>query len=113
MAINNGQCLVIVGLGIATIIAYCAYSAVDNPTMPQEEFAMASLNESLDACTEHEFFRAHQLTENQQLGFTPHRYPTITGGNVTSLIHHGLSPLRKPAPEDAKWITRPPAEVMW
>jgi hypothetical protein len=43
----------------------------------------------------------------------PHRYPTVPGSNITCLIHHGLSPLRMSKGMDQKWITRPPAEVMW
>jgi hypothetical protein len=114
MAINANTCgILAVGLGIAGVVAYVAYSNVERTTIHDKEIPGATFNEYVDVCTMREFFRPEDVTENQVLGFTPHRYPIQIGGNINTLVHHGLSPLKKKAPMDNKWITRPPAEVMW
>lgn len=113
MAITNDQAMAILAGGAAVVVLYAAYSAVDRKRMPRQEIATVSFNAALDPCTEEEFFRPHHATENQQLQYTPHRYPNVTGGNISTVIHYGFSQLRRPAPQDAKWITRPPAEVQF
>jgi hypothetical protein len=46
--------------------------------------------------------------------YTPHRYPRMTGGEITAIIHRGFSPMRIPAnTPDATWISSPPSEVMY
>lgn len=42
--------------------------------------------------------------------YLQHRYPTITGTNVNTLIHHGYSPLMVPSSRDYDWFTRPPGD---
>jgi hypothetical protein len=45
--------------------------------------------------------------------YTPHRYPRVTGGEVTAVIHRGFSTMRIPADTpDAQWIVAPPSEVI-
>lgn len=104
--------MIVIGAGIVALLIYAARGNTDRPMMKQTEMPLAH-NTDLDRCTEQEFFRPYHATENQQLGFTPHRYPSTTGGNISTLIHFGMSQLRLPAPQDNMWITRPPAEVMW
>jgi len=103
----------VVALAAVGLLWYIAYQEVDKPTMPQTETSLTGFNASLDACTAHEFFRPETVTLNQELVFTPHRYPNVTGGNISTLIHQGFSALRLPAPQDNKWITCPPGEVMY
>jgi hypothetical protein len=44
--------------------------------------------------------------------YTPHRYPRMTGGEITAIIHRGFSPMRVPSnAPDANWIVSPPSEV--
>jgi hypothetical protein len=45
--------------------------------------------------------------------YTPHRYPRVTGGEITAVIHRGFSAMRVPADTpDAQWIVAPPSEVI-
>lgn len=55
------------------------------------------------------------LPEDHHAGYTytPHRYPRSTGGEITSLIHHGYSSMRVPRSEDVQWLVSPPSEVAW
>jgi hypothetical protein len=111
---QNEWGLLLVGGAILGVFVYLAYDNVENKTMPRQEVAsVGGFSAALDACTEQEFFRPHLLTENQQLQFTPHRYPNVTGGGFSTIIHYGMSQLRLPAPQDRMWIERPPAEVQW
>lgn len=61
---------------------------------------------------DHYFAPAYCVPGQTQI-FTAHRYPAVSGGNISALIHQGMSALRRPAPQDDDWRTRPPAEVMW
>jgi len=46
--------------------------------------------------------------------YTVHRYPRVTGGEITAVIHRGFAPMRIPAnTPDAGWIASPPSEVMF
>jgi hypothetical protein len=44
---------------------------------------------------------------------TPHRYPSVSGGNISTVIHEGWSSLMRPAPQDADWQDMPPSGVEW
>lgn len=114
MATNNEiTCYVIAG-GVIALLAYWAYCETDRPMAQHVEIAATSgISNTLMGMQEEEHFKAYLATENQQLGYTPHRYPNVTGGNISTLIHYGFSQLRLPSPMDDSWRTRPPAEVMW
>ena len=43
--------------------------------------------------------------------FTPHRYPRVCGGELTTVIHYGHSRLAVPHERDTNWITCPPSEL--
>jgi hypothetical protein len=45
--------------------------------------------------------------------YTPHRYPRVTGGEITAVIHRGFSPMRVPNKADIQWLIAPPSEVMF
>lgn len=47
---------------------------------------------------------------DQQYTDTAHRYPTVSGTNISTLIHHGYSPLMCPADQDTAWMVNPPSE---
>ena len=41
--------------------------------------------------------------------YTPHRYPAVAGGNISTVIHHGLVPACcNRAPADNDWRLNPP-----
>jgi hypothetical protein len=45
--------------------------------------------------------------------YTPHRYPRVTGGEITAAIHGGFSSMRVPNVADVQWLIAPPSEVMF
>lgn len=47
---------------------------------------------------------------NQQYTDSRHRYPTVSGTNISTLIHHGYSPMMCPNPRDGQWMVNPPSE---
>ena len=112
MAISKNELgLVIVGLAIAVVFGYVAFLSVDVQTYPDIEIAGSARLNAPMAMAPHEFVTsANSLVPMVNM---PHRYPNVSGGNITALIHHGMEPLRKRAPSDSKWIECPPAEVMF
>ena len=42
--------------------------------------------------------------------YTPHRYPTVAGQEITALINHGHATLKLPHARDIDWLTTPPGE---
>lgn len=102
-----------VGLSTAVLLGYIGYNVNQSGMQPPKEFADASLNEQLDFLTQDNFFHPHDCVNDQNMVFTRHRYPNVSGGNISTLIHHGMSALNKPAPQDSGWMERPPGEVMW
>lgn len=40
---------------------------------------------------------------------TPHRYPAVPGGNISTIIHKGWSAMSDDAPADNDWFTNPPS----
>lgn len=47
---------------------------------------------------------------NQQYTNCRHRYPTVSGTNISTLIHHGYSPLMVPSERDYDWMVNPPSD---
>jgi hypothetical protein len=43
--------------------------------------------------------------------FTPHRYPAVSGGNMSAIMHHGWSAVMKPGKSNPAWIECPPSEL--
>jgi hypothetical protein len=43
--------------------------------------------------------------------YSPHRYPLVCGGDVSSIIKYGHRPLLIPHERDTGWLTSPPSEV--
>lgn len=39
---------------------------------------------------------------------TPHRYPAIPGGNISTVMHKGWSAMNDSAPADGDWARNPP-----
>jgi hypothetical protein len=51
------------------------------------------------------------LADRTYLKNLPHRYPTVSGTNISTLIHRGYSPLMVPAKRDYAWLVNPPSEA--
>ncbi len=120
MRLSNAQigCL-LAGVAGVTVLVYFAHLGVDDSgkSQPRYEGQLATAGlfnaviDSLD--TGDHYFHPNMCVPGQTQIFTPHRYPSVSGGNITALIHHGLTPLNRQAPQDSDWINRPPADVMW
>jgi hypothetical protein len=114
MAINRDIVpFVVAGVAAAAFLGYFAYLNVDIKTEPDIEIAA---NGGVGGKTEPMFMPSeHMKPENSLVDVVnlPHRYPNVSGGNITCLIHKGFSPLKQSKGMDQRWITRPPAEVMW
>lgn len=111
MAINKDYIpVIVVGVAAAALLVYSAQFMIDVKTYPDVEIvAGGGFNHPVVAPSE------YSVPANSQgkVVNLPHRYPTISGGNITALVHHGWSPLRMSKGMDQKWITCPPAEQMW
>jgi hypothetical protein len=112
MAISKNEIgFVIVGLAVVTLLGYVAFIRVNVETYPDIEIAARSGISEPIGMAPHEFVSAkNSLVPMVNM---PHRYPNVSGGNLTVLINQGMTPLRKRAPADSKWIECPPAEVMF
>jgi hypothetical protein len=101
----------IIGAAVAIVLGYAAHVSVQVETYPDVEIAAnGGVNAPLSKGTTEYLRPANSIGD---VVYTPHRYPNVSGSNITALIHHGLDPLCKRAPSDSKWIEQPPAEVMW
>lgn len=113
---DRDKALIAVGVVLLGVLLYAAYTNTDRTGQPRYEAptgltAAFGVIDSLDT-GDHYFHPAH-CVDGQGVVFTAHRYPYVSGGNISTLIHQGLDALRQPAPQDADWIERPPGEVMW
>jgi hypothetical protein len=112
--------LILAGAGFIVLLVMLAHSRTNTgqPRYQQESAAMASMAvtmlgiDGLDT-GDHYFHPAHCVPGQTQI-FTQHKYPVVSGGNISTLIHRGgFDRLAKPAPQDDDWLKRPPAEVMF
>lgn len=112
---------IIAGAALVTAICYyahfwCVDESGKSQPRHQGEFGTAGLFgafiiDSLD--TGNHYFHPNMCYPGQTQVFTPHRYPQVTGGNITALIHQGMDAMRRKAPQDSDWIERPPGDEMW
>lgn len=102
---------VVVGLAVAIVFGYMAYASVDIQSYPDIEVAATARLDAPIGMSDEEYVKPGN--SRVPVIYMPHRYPNVSGGNISALIHHGMSPLRKHAPRDSKWIECPPAEVMY
>lgn len=112
MATNKAIAVGIVGVGLVVLFGYLAYVNVDVKTQPDIEIA-ASARLSEPAIGMGRFEYVTPANAQGPVVTLPHRYPTLTGCNITTLINHGFEPLRKSAPSDSRWIEQPPGDVMF
>ncbi len=111
--------LIAVGATLVLLIGFVAYVEMDtgDKSQPRYEGALATAGlsgvviDQLD--TGDHYFHPNYCTRGQTQIFLPIRYPQVSGGNITALIHRGFDPMRRRAPQDADWLERPPSEVMF
>lgn len=101
-----------IAVGAVTIVvlglAYVIYSNSGDNHMGTEPALIG-----LDAQAEDAPFHPTNVVPGQQQIYLPHRYPSISGANISCVIHNGFDSLRVPARQDTKWIEGAPAEVQW
>jgi hypothetical protein len=109
--------LIAVGLGALVVIGYAARIKTDTGQPRYESSLGADLTTGFNVVdrldTGDHYFHPSYCVPGQTQIWTQHKYPTVSGGNVSTLIHQGMSALRRSAPQDDDWRTGPPAEVMW
>ena len=103
---------------VAGALAYAAFAVAPNADYPQpprqaapDDDMAAFLSHTLDGYPGH----VCELKDHHAgYVYTKHRYPRVTGGEITAVIHRGFAPMRVPAnTPDAQWIVAPPSEVMY
>lgn len=63
----------------------------------------------LDLSTGIHFFVPGYCCPGQEVTTTRHRYPLVSGGNITAVMNHGMSQLSQGSP-DNDWRVMPPSE---
>lgn len=117
----NSKDLAIVSVGVAFLAVLC-YVAYDRSNTGQPRYQSSTgiatgfnvIDTAVDALDtgDHYFHPAYCVPGQTQI-FTAHKYPTVSGGSISTLIHQGMDALNVPAPQDDDWRIRPPGEVMW
>jgi hypothetical protein len=64
----------------------------------------------LDLSAETHFFVSGYCCPGQSITTTRHRYPVVSGGNVTAVINRGHEAMIKGSPDNA-WRVTPPSEA--
>lgn len=111
--------LLTVGAAFIIVLGYIAYDKSDTgQPRYQSSTGIATGFNVIDTAIsqldtgDHYFHPAYCVPGQTQI-FTAHRYPTVSGGGISTLIHQGMDALSVPAPQDDDWRIRPPGEVMW
>lgn len=118
MPLNEKQLgMLLVGAAVVGVLAYIAHNESNAETAPRYDSPLAAVGVSASVIdrldTGDHYFHPNYCVPGQTQIYTPHRYPVVSGGNISTLIHHGMDRLAVDAPQDNEWIKRPPAEVMW
>jgi hypothetical protein len=113
-----------IGGGIVLIVLYLAMQStgdglVSVPEVQTEaqfdthgaDFAMASntAGQALDMTPEIHFYDEGWNCPGQHLRAPRHRYPVVSGGNISTVMHRGMASLAQQSP-DNPWRVTPPSE---
>lgn len=104
---NKDICYLAVGGAVLALVIYVAMCE-GTVTNPSTEPVM-SWNNPLEDVPYSYFADSHRLPGQQQVTL-PHRYPNLSGTNISTLIHFGLSAMSHPHPKDLAWMNSPPSE---
>lgn len=122
--VDNPQiaCLALFG-GAAVALLWYAMQQTDRPVPnDQSESQMLGANAAnpslvgkllnagtvLDLRPEIHFWNPGDYGEDIQPVYTPHRYPTVSGGNISTVMHKGWSQACRDSPQDNDWRIAPP-----
>jgi hypothetical protein len=126
---NRDVGLMCVGGALTFALAYYARSNTGDVLKPQEQgenqftgiahgpnkpnlLGERASNNAIDCDPKHHFYHPGYDPEPtaQKLITLPIRYPFVSGGNISTVMHHGWSVFQKGSP-DNPWRTNPPSEV--
>jgi len=110
--VKRGHWLALGGAGALVLVLWWAMA---HPTggfsQPQAQpDADTDLDRLTDPHPDHPLF-CQPEAHHAGYTYTPHRYPRMTGGEITALIHRGFSPMRVPNVADVQWLIASPSEV--
>lgn len=111
--------LAVFGSLVVSLFSYLAYQRSNDTAQPryEGEAATAGLSGILTVFehlnTGDHYFHPGYCAQGQGVTLTAHRYPTVSGGNITALIHNGISAMSRPAPQDNDWLESPPSNEAW
>jgi hypothetical protein len=111
--------LLAVGVTVLAVIGYIAYDQTQSKGQPLYDASPVTagfsvLDTAIDRLdTGDHYFHPSYCVPGQTQIFTPHRYPAVSGGNISTIFHHGMDRLSRKAPQDDDWLKHSPAEVMW
>ena len=120
----NKEIAMCAALGIgAAILLYMAMQQTDRPIpQNQQEYQTMGLGipsgydtgrgTPLDMRAEIHFWNPGDYGEDIGVVTTPHRYPSVPGGNLTAVMHHGWACLTERTPAGNGWFLYPPAEAV-
>lgn len=128
MSLNSNEiAMLCVGAVGIVILVYKAYDQTDDMPIPQTQgerqmmgFGNApgmavEAGAPLDMSVNTHFWNPDfdDCTEPQPVIQTPHRYPAVPGGNVSTIMHKGFSAFMHDSPSGNDWrITPPEAAVL-
>lgn len=106
---------VTVGGAFALLIAWIAWCTNGRGAIPRYDTpsTMVSLAYAPNLDTGSHYFHPNYANDGQGQIWMAHRYPRVSGGNLSTLIHRGMDALKEPSPFDNAWRVMPPGEVMW
>ncbi len=120
---DNKQVLAVIGGSIVLIMVYVAMQSTGDSlaSVPKVQTEAqfnawgvnldAGINEGtpLDMTPELHFYDEGWNCPGQSLRPPRHRYPVVSGGNVSTIIHRGFDSMVFGSPDNA-WRTTPPSE---
>lgn len=104
---NKDITYMVVGGAILALVIYVAMCE-GTVTNPSTEASMSWNNPMEDI--PYSYFSDSHLLPSQQQVVLPHRYPNLSGTNISTLIHYGLSAMAHPNQKDLDWMISPPSE---
>lgn len=119
-------CAVLIGLAAAGTLYFAVNSTANQDSIPQyqTEDQMMGLNVNagirlgagtpLDLRPECHFWSPGLDGHAPHYGVvtTRHRYPSVPGGNISTIIHKGWSAMSQDAPSDNTWFDTPPTTAV-
>lgn len=119
---NELTLCILAGIGVAALIYYANQDPDSSKIVPQVQGegqmmglglqATMRLNPGTPLDTNHEIHGWHPGYDPdptcQPVTQSKHRYPSVPGGNISTVMHQGWSALTLKAPAGNEWLVAPP-----